>query len=612
MNKTVNINLANVLFHIDEDAYNKMRRYLESVKRSFANTPGSDEIIADIEARIAELFHEKLANERQVITNKEVDEVITIMGQPEDYMVDEDIFEDEPKSNYGSEKRKSKKLYRDIDQKYVAGVSSGLAHYFNIDPIWVRLLWILLTLGSSGGFILIYGLLWILIPEAATTSQKLDMRGEDINISNIERKVKEGFEGVADKIKNVDYEGVGNKVKNSSKTFFDTIGDIIMFFFKIFGKFIGIILIIIGAATIIGMFIGMLTVGALDWVSIPGFDQFINSTTNSPIWLLSLLTFFAVCIPFFFLLYLGLKILVTNLKSIGNIAKFSLLGLWLISIIALIVIGVREAASHAFSGNVTIENELYLENPSDTLNIKLAFSEFYEDDNNIRLGNAILIYDKNGNPMLQSEDIRYNIRKADDTQARITVRKEANGPSREAARETAKKIEYDYSMQGNTLILDGFLTSSENSKFNDQEARINIYLPVGTLVNYIPSERRNGTFRAATDRDMDGLQGYIWKMGADGELKCQDCPPMEEVDDEGDNSENRIRINENGIDININDKDGESFKMKINEDGVRIKANDNDEESVDINIDAAGNAVNIKAKDGDTIVTRTISNDEQK
>ncbi|MGI9553022.1 MAG: PspC domain-containing protein, partial [Aurantibacter sp.] len=154
MNKTVNINLANVLFHIDEEAYNKMRRYLESVKRSFANTPGSDEIIADIEARIAELFYEKLENERQVTTEKEVDEVIAIMGQPEDYMVDEDIFDDEPKSaKASSSEKRAKKFYRDTEQKYVAGVSSGLGHYFNIDPLWVRLLWIVLTIGSSGGFI---------------------------------------------------------------------------------------------------------------------------------------------------------------------------------------------------------------------------------------------------------------------------------------------------------------------------------------------------------------------------------------------------------------------------------------------------------------------------
>ena len=237
MNKTVNINLANRLFHIDEGAYLKMQRYLESVKRSFANTTGSDEILADIEARIAELFYEKLENERQVITQKEVDAVITIMGQPEDYIVDEAIFEDEPQpTGRRSEPKRPKKLYRDTDQKYVAGVSSGLAHYFTIDPLWIRLLWVILTVSSAGSFILVYGLLWLLIPEAVTTSEKLDMRGEDINISNIERKVKEGFDDVAQKIKNVDYEGVGNKVKSGGKTFFDTIGDLILFIFKIIGK----------------------------------------------------------------------------------------------------------------------------------------------------------------------------------------------------------------------------------------------------------------------------------------------------------------------------------------------------------------------------------------
>ena len=127
MNKTVNINLANMLFHIDENAFQKLQRYLESIKRSFAGTTGSDEIIADIEARIAELFYEKMENERQVITEKEVDAVIAIMGQPEDYQIDEDIFQDQP-SGDGPRQRapKAKKLYRDIDQKYIGGVCAGL------------------------------------------------------------------------------------------------------------------------------------------------------------------------------------------------------------------------------------------------------------------------------------------------------------------------------------------------------------------------------------------------------------------------------------------------------------------------------------------------------
>ncbi len=605
MNKTVNINLANILFHIDEGAFNKMRLYLESIKRSFANTPGSDEILVDIEARIAELFHEKLENERQVITEKEVDEVITIMGQPEDYMVDEDIFEDEPKAKRSSEQRRSKKLYRDTEMKYVAGVSSGLAHYVGVDPLWVRLLWIVLTIGSGGGFILLYGLLWILIPEATTTSQKLDMRGEDINISNIERKVKEGFDDVAEKVKSVDYSEVGNKVKNGGKTFFDTIGDIIMFFFKVFGKFIGIILIIVGAATIIGMFIGMLTLGTLDWFHLPGLDGVLKNITGTPVWVVSMLLFFAIGIPFFFLLYLGLKILVNNLKSIGNIAKFSLLGLWLISIISLIVLGVREAASHAFTGSVTTEKELYLDNASDTLNIQLVSTELWEQREFMRMDDSVMLYNDEGNPILLSDDVRFNLKKSQDSIIRISIRKEANGSSYDEARGTAEKIEYGYTMNGKNLLLNDFLTTADKSTFNGQEVRVNLYLPEGTILRYNPSSSRNWVVRGDRDRGDIDLDESVWKMGFDGELKCQECPEKETDEDDEDN---RIRINSDGIDININDEDGESFKMKIDEEGVRIKAKD-DEENVDINIDSKGNKVEIKAKDGDSEMTKTITKD---
>ncbi len=599
MNKTVNINLANVLFHIDEDAYTKMRRYLESVKRSFANTPGSDEILADIEARIAELFHEKLADERQVITEKEVDEVISIMGQPEDYMVDEDIFEDEPRPR--KERSKSKKLYRDIETKYIGGVCSGLEHYLGFDALWIRIIFLLLGVFTGFGFIA-YILLWILVPEAATTSQKLDMKGEAVNISNIERKVKEGFDDVADKVKNADY----SKVKSTGKSFFDTIGDIIMFLFKVFGKFIGILLIIVGAATIIGLFVGLLTVGTLDWFQIPGLDGVISSITGAPIWFISLLTFFAVGIPFFFLLYLGLKILVSNLKSIGNIAKFSLLGLWLISIITLIVLGVREAASHAFTGNVTTEDTLYLESPSDTLDFQLVSSDFYDSNEHVRMNDMMLIYDNDGNPILHSEDVRFNIKKSYDSITRISIRKEANGPSFQEARSTAEKINYKYTQQGSTILFNNYLTTESKSKFNDQEVRVNLYLPEGQYIKYNPANRRNWTVRAETDRAISDLEDYLWKMGGDGTLECQDCPiDMEDNDD----NENRIRINQEGIDININDEDGESFKMKIDEDGVRIKAEDNDDEKVDINIDSNGNSIKIKAEDGDKTMTKTITKD---
>ena len=127
MNKTVNINLAGIFFHIDEDAYAKLQRYLEAIKRSFTDSQGRSEIIADIEARIAELFNERVQNEKQVIRIKEVDEVIAIMGQPEDYLVDDEIFEDEPQTAYTKRSQPSKKLFRDGEDKFLGGVASGTA-----------------------------------------------------------------------------------------------------------------------------------------------------------------------------------------------------------------------------------------------------------------------------------------------------------------------------------------------------------------------------------------------------------------------------------------------------------------------------------------------------
>ena len=594
MNKTVNINLANILFHIDEGAYHKMRLYLEAIKRSFANTPGSDEIITDIEARIAELFQEKLLNERQVITEKEVDEVITIMGQPEDYMVDEDIFEDEPKART-SEPKKNKKLYRDREERYVAGVSSGIGHYLGIDPLWIRLLWVFLTVAGIGSFVLLYGLLWILIPEARTTSQKLDMRGEDINISNIERKVKEGFDDVAEKVKNVDYNEVGNKVKQGGKTIFDTLGDIIMFFFKVFGKFIGIILIITGASVVIGLSIALLTVGVAGAVHIPGIDFYnIVNSTNTPVWVVSLLVFFAVGIPFFFLLYLGLKILVTNLKSIGNIAKFSLLGLWLIAIITLFVLGIKQAAAYAYSGNITTEDTRYFKNVSDTLYIKAVETDLYENREDFNMNGMTLSYTNEGDEVLLSNNVRYHIKKSKDSLVHIELRKGADGSSREEARESASRIDYNYEIEGNTIFLDNFLTTASENHFKDQEVRVNIYLPVGTLIKYERGNSRCRVLRVNTDYNIGrcDFETYSWKMSDNGnKLICLDCPE-EEIDED---EEGKIKINKNGININIQDDNGESFKMKINEDGINIKAKENDEDNqIIINEDG----IDIDVKDG--------------
>ena len=161
--------------------------------------------------------------------------------------------------------------------------------------------------------------------------------------------------------------------------------------FGFIAGFIGILLIIIGAATLIGLFIALFTVGIIDVVHIPGVDLIgmVNST-EAPVWLVSVLIFFALGIPFFFLMYLGLRILVTNLKSIGNIAKFSLFGLWLISIITLAVLGVKQASAQAYTGSVSERDTLALTAAPDTLRIQFRDSEFSDGPSAIVGGMEIL------------------------------------------------------------------------------------------------------------------------------------------------------------------------------------------------------------------------------
>ena len=142
MNKTININLGGIFFHIDELAYQKLKLYLDAIRRSLSDDPqGRDEILNDIEHRIGELLSERIKDARQVVNENDIDEITKIMGKPEDYLVDEELFEDETISRKNIS---SKKLFRDTDDKFLGGVCSGMAHYVGIDVIWMRLLWLIL------------------------------------------------------------------------------------------------------------------------------------------------------------------------------------------------------------------------------------------------------------------------------------------------------------------------------------------------------------------------------------------------------------------------------------------------------------------------------------
>jgi phage shock protein PspC (stress-responsive transcriptional regulator) len=183
MNKTISINLSGMLFYLEENAYNRLFQYLNEIRQCFVGTDGGDEIIQDVEARIAELFAKYIVT-KQVILEKEVDEVIGIMGEPEVYNDDETTTQQPIEEKENKDRDAIKRLYRDSDDAVLGGVCSGIAYYFGIDPVWLRLAFVIaLFLAGSGP--LLYIILWIVIPKANTTAEKLQMRGEKVNIENI-------------------------------------------------------------------------------------------------------------------------------------------------------------------------------------------------------------------------------------------------------------------------------------------------------------------------------------------------------------------------------------------------------------------------------------------
>jgi len=196
MKKTYNINLGGIVFHIDEDAYELLDKYLSNLRIHFSKEEGAEEIVHDMELRISELFSERLNEKKQVITLKDVEEIIAQMGKPEEFS--DDTTQDT--NEYIKEEKTPKRLFRDPDNKVIGGVCSGISAYLNWDVTLVRLVLLAFVFFVQGA-ILAYIIAWIIIPEATTATEKLSMKGMKVNVENIGKTVTDGFEKVNNYVK---------------------------------------------------------------------------------------------------------------------------------------------------------------------------------------------------------------------------------------------------------------------------------------------------------------------------------------------------------------------------------------------------------------------------
>ena len=545
MNKTININLGGFFFHIDEIAYQKLRRYLESISKSLSeDSQGKNEIIADIEARISELLSEKITDTRQVVSESDIEDIIVIMGQPEDYTDAEESYSDANYS-YSRNKETGKKLFRDGDDKFLGGVASGIAHYFNIDTIWVRLLFLIITVAGIGAGILVYIALWILLPEAKTTAEKLQMEGEAVNIDNIEKKIREEFTNVSESARNA-ANNASEKIKDgandfsekmgqtfSAKTnknnglqdFLNTLGKIAMVFFKFLGKFIGVLFVVLGAGVILSLIIGGFSVGSFEFLNIDGDfisypDFFFDATL--PQWLLTISLFTLIGIPFIVLLVLGLRMLSSNIKQFTKITSITLLVVWFIALLIIVFTGVEFGATHANYGNSIEKNQLNI-SKKDTLVIKMKNNDalYYQD--NLKRSSRKYEVAVDGKLMLYTNDIRLDVKKSNTGTAYIIIQKESYGRSRIKASKNSEKIQYNFTIINNEIVLDAFFLSDLKNVFKDEEVDITIFIPEATTIYFNNSVKHflSNVKNEANIYDKD-MVNHHFKM-TNTVLKCTDC-----------------------------------------------------------------------------------------
>lgn len=530
MNKTVTINLGGIIFHIEEDAYETLSSYLSAIKGYFKNSDGRDEIMADIENRIAEMLNVKVSKGKQAVLMSDVTEVIAVMGKPEEF-AGESSFEEKKHENPSREAPgyKRKRIFRDADNRILGGVCSGLGHYFGFDPLWLRLAWVLLIFLAGTGFLL-YIILWIIIPKAKTVAEKLEMQGEPVTAESIGKKIEEEMEEVkkkvnefSEKAKYFNAKPQADKIKN----FFQKLGDgllqLLMMTITMVGKLVGIVLLIAGtilAIVFAAMFFGKKTILSITPEGVHSFSW--NSITemifgSSELSLLATIGLMVVLgIPVIGILFAGVKLLF-GIKGRSRGVGAILTAFWFGGVIAM-GIAVLLLASE-FSEKETYQKQFSLLQPSgNKLYLKVtnrekpflgkhsSFNFFLSVKEDTALVGHVKL------EVLPSESDSFYLR----------INSISRGETSKEALDLAENINYGFGQEDSLLKFNPYYSLS-HQKWRNQHVKVALHVPVGKSVYFDPSmEQIIYDIKNTTNTLDDDMVEKSWIMTKDG-LECVDC-----------------------------------------------------------------------------------------
>lgn len=524
MNKTVTANISGLVFHIEEEAYQTLSNYLNAIKAYLKNSNALSEIISDVEARIAELFQQKITISKQVIITADVAEVINILGAPEVFKEEGDATDSssqnenkEQHNSYTNENR-VRRIFRNPDEKILGGVCSGFGSYFNIDPLWIRLSLALSFFVFGFGF-LVYLILWIIIPEAKTATEKLEMKGEKVNLKNIEKTVKEEFEDLKNRYNDPKSK---DKFKSGIHAFFDALATIIKYFFTALSKIIGIAFTVIGIIILI-IFISSI-LGINNAIHINSFgiensysigqiiDAIFESTMHKILATIGL--FMLIVVPIGMIIYKGFRIIL-KIKTKNKIISSTAYLIWTAGFLICLYVAFSLASNFKETATTKTINSYKTFNQ---ITLKTSYL-IGDQDNDEDFNNSKVV--RNVSQIFQFPKL--DIVKNDSNKVEIEIIKIAKGENRKIAFERAKNIDYVYSQTDSTFVFEPKFILKKVEKWRAQNVKIKIKIPVGQQILI-----EKGMEQILFDVDnihntWDGdMPNRRWIMTERG-LKCIDC-----------------------------------------------------------------------------------------
>jgi phage shock protein PspC (stress-responsive transcriptional regulator) len=478
MKKTLQIHIGGRHIHIDEDGYNKLNHYLESLKSHFAGEGESGkEIVGDIEQRIAELLEKKITDSKQAVSLDDVQETIGILGKVEDFVYGGTSGQESDSAPY--DRRDNRRLFRDGDSSYLGGVASGMGAYFDIDPLWIRLAFVALIFLKGVG-IIIYAILWMVVPKARTTGEKLQMQGKPVTLSTIKESVNAEYDKVKTSLDGMSKSGTADRTRNALENIIRAIGLVILAIFKFIIGVIGVFFLVLGSiflAALIMLLLGFTNIfGHIQiWngLHMPDLSHLFASTGHYYLLVGALVV--VVLIPIVALIYGGTKILF-NIRTKHPVLRAFLLTAWILSLILCITLVIVNSTNYAVeasgeqSAGITAGKNGYI-------NVQVRDNTEHKKMTVYRVFDERFQYSEGDESLYARPDLF--IEKSGDAGMHLTIEKQVKNVGIKNSQRFLDRISYNWEQQDTALYLDKYLVNEEEDFWLFPEVDIKLQLPEG-------------------------------------------------------------------------------------------------------------------------------------